>query len=35
MLLCNENNKFYINRNKTLSKKNVRNRTIKIDNKNK
>jgi len=34
-MLCNENNKFYINRNKTVSKKHVKNRTIKIDNKNK
>ena len=34
-MLCNENNKFFINRNKTLSKKHVKNRTIKIDNKNK
>ena len=34
-MLCNENNKFFINRNKTVSKKQVKNRTIKIDNKNK
>mgnify|MGYP006411530025 FL=1 len=34
-MLCNENNKFFINRKKTVSKKPVKNRTIKIDNKNK
>ena len=34
-MLCNENNKFFINRKNTVSKKQVRNRTIKIDNKNK
>ena len=33
-MLCSVNNKFYINRNKTVSKKQVKNRTIKIDNKN-
>lgn len=32
-MLCMKNNKFYINRNKTVSKKQVKNRTIKNDNK--
>ena len=34
-MLCIENNKFFINRNKTVTKKQVKNRTIKIDNKSK
>ena len=34
-MLCEKNNNFYINRNKTVSKKPTKNRTIKIDNKNK
>jgi hypothetical protein len=34
-MLCNANNRFFMNRNKTVSKKSGKNKTIKIDNKNK